>query len=227
MTAQRTTAIIWGILLLMGILTGILSSVPALEYPDYLDNLANKRTQVRFAVFSQAVMAVIYVCIAVLLYPFVKKYNENLASGYFSLRIIGAGFLFAGIVTLLLLLWLSETYVSAGQTDLRYYRILAETIRRGRDMLNHIGMILPWSIGGLILYWSLYRIQLLPNWISIWGIAGSAFTLIATIMIMLRFIDIVTPVYFILNTPCALLEIFLAFYLIVKGFNPLPAFPDL
>ena len=180
MKSNRKTAIFLGLLLIFSFIFGILSSVAALEKPDYLEKLSTIETQVLIAVFFQAAMAVVYSGIAVLFYPIIKKYNEKLAAGYFGFRIIGAGFLFAGIGSLLLLLWLSQSYIGVGQPNQSYFHITGELLRQGRDVLNHIGMILPWSIGGLILYFGLYKIRLVPRWLSRWGIAGSVFTLIAT-----------------------------------------------
>ncbi len=221
MNSYRRTSIILGILLISGILFGILNSVPALENPDYLTKLSAIKTTVLIAVFFQSAMAAVYVCIAVLLYPIIKKYNEGFAIGYFGFRIIGAAFLFVGIVSLLLLLLLSQSFVSAGQINSPYFHTIGELLRTGRDLMNHIGMILPWSLGGLILYYCIFKMKLAPKWLSIWGIVGSALTIIATLMLMLDFIKIVTPTYFIMNTPTALFELSLAFFLIVKGFNPI------
>jgi hypothetical protein len=219
--SERRTAIILGILLIGGILFGILNSVPALENPDYLTKLSAIKTQVLIAVFFQSAMAAVYVCIAVLLYPIIKKYNEGFAIGYFGFRIIGAAFLFVGIVSLLLLLLLSQSFVSTDQLNSPYFQTTGELLRTGRDLMNHVGMILPWSLGGLILYYCIFKMKLAPKWLSIWGIVGSSLTIIATLMLMLDFMKIVTPTYFIMNTPIALFELSLAFFLIVKGFNPI------
>jgi len=177
--------------------------------------------QVLIATFFQAAMAAVYVVITVLFYPILKTYNKSLAVGYFGFRMIGAGFLFAGIGSLLLLLWLSQSSAAAGQAGLSYFEVMAELLRQGRDMLNHIGMILPWSIGGLILYYCLYKIRLISRWLSIWGILGSTLTLLATSLLMLNIIELVSPVYFILNAPIAFCELVLAIFLIVRGFNPM------
>ncbi|WP_160308933.1 DUF4386 domain-containing protein [Paenibacillus sp. DMB20] len=169
--------------------------------------------------FFQAAMAVVYVTITVLLYLIIKKYNKSLAVGYFGFRIIGSGFLFAGIGSLLLLLGLSQSSAAAGQADSLYFEVIAELFRQGRDNLNHIGMILPWSIGGLMLYYCLYKIRLIPRWLSIWGIIGSTLALLATLLLMLNIIILASPVYFILNAPIAICEMFLAILLIFRGFN--------
>jgi len=218
--SERKTAIFIGILLIAAIGFGILNSIPALERPDYLTELAAITPRVLIAVFFQAAMACVYLCIAALFYPVIKKYNEALAAGYFGFRIIGAAFLFVGIVSLLLLLTLSQSFVSAVNPDLLYFQTTGELLRIGRDLMNHIGMILPWSLGGLILYYSIYKIKLVPGWLSVWGIASSALTVISTFMLMLGVINIVTPIYFLLNMPTALFELTLAIFLIIRGFNP-------
>lgn len=175
--------------------------------------------QVLVATLFQAAMAVVYVTITVLVYPIIKKYNKSLAVGYFGFRIIGSGFLFAGIGSLLLLLELSQSFAAAGQADVLDFEVIAELLRQGRDILNHIGMILPWSIGGLILYYSLYKFRLIPRWLSIGGMIGSTLTLLATLLLMLNIIKLASPVYFILNAPIAICELFLAVLLIFRGFN--------
>ncbi len=222
MNQNRKTSITFGILLITGIIFGILNTIPALEYPDYLIKLSSIKIQVLIAAFFQFSMATVYVCIAVLVYPIIKKYNEGMALGYFGFRIIGAAFLFFGIVSLLLLLFISQIFVAAGQPSASHFQTIGELLRAGRDWMNHIGMILPWSIGGLILYYIFFRINCIPKWLSVWGIIGSSLTLIATFLLMFDLIKIVTPVYIILNIPTALLELVLAIYLIINSFTPIP-----
>ena len=220
MNTNKKTARVFGVLLIAGVVFGIFSSVPALEYPDYLTQLASIKVQVLVAVFCQSAMAIVYTCIAVLLYPILKKYNETLALGYFGFRIIGATFLFVGIVSLLLLLFISQNFVAAGQPNPSHFQTTGELLRVGRDWLNHIEMILPWSLGGLISYYCFFRMKLIPLWLSVWGIVGSVLTLIATFLFMFDVIKMLTLIYFILNTPTLLFELILAIYLIFKGFKP-------
>lgn len=219
MNEERRTAVLYGFLLISGMVFGIINSVPALESQGYMSVLTEIRLHVLNAVFFQAAMAVAYVLIAVLGYRLVKRFNENLATACFGFRIIAAGFLFVGIASLLLLLWLSQVSVAAGQSDSFYFETTGELLRRGRDLLNHIGLILPWSIGGLILYYSFIKMKIIPLWLSFWGLSGSVLTLLATILYMLTAIEMATPVYFLMNAPTALFELTLAFYLIIKGFD--------
>jgi hypothetical protein len=223
MSLDRKTAIAFGALLISGIVFGIFSSVPALENPDYLNKLASIKIQVLMATFCQFAMAVVYVCIAVLLYPIIKKYNEVMAHAYFGFRIIAATFLFVGIVSLLLLLSISQNFVTADQPDLSYFQTTGQLLRTGRDWLNHVAMILPWSIGGLILYYCFFKMKVIPHWLSLWGIVSSIFTLMATLLLLFDLLKIISPTYFIMNTPAILFELVLAIFLITKGFHPIRA----
>ena len=91
-------------------------------------------------------MATVYVIIAVVTYPIVKLDSRNGALAYFAFRVIGAAFLFVGIVTLLLLLALGRRFAQADAANLADFEMIGALLRQARDWLNHIGMILPWSI---------------------------------------------------------------------------------
>lgn len=219
MDLNRKISKAFGILLISGIIFGIFSSVPALESQDYLLKLSSIKLQVLIATFFQFAMASVYVCIAVLLYPVIKHYNERIALGYFSFRIIGAMFLFIGIVSLLLLLFISQEFVSSGQPDLSHFHTIGQILRVGRDWMNHVAMILPWSIGGLLLYFCFFRMKIIPSWLSLWGLVGSTLTITTTLLLMFDLIRIVTPIYFIMLMPNAIFELVLAVYMIIKGFR--------
>lgn len=219
MEANRRTAVALGVLLIGAIVCGLFNSVPAIEAPDYLEKLASIESRILVAVFFQAAMATVYVLIAVVTYPIVKLDSRNGALAYFAFRVIGAAFLFVGIVTLLLLLALGRRFAQADAANLADFEMIGALLRQARDWLNHIGMILPWSIGSVFLYGAFLRTRLIPRWLSIWGLVGAALTLVATILYMLDQIQIVTPAYLTLNVPTALLEITLAVYLIVRGFR--------
>ena len=55
---------------------------------------------------------------------------------------------------------------------------------------------------------------------TIAGFVGTTLTMLASLFLLFRFIDVVTPIYMVLNLPMALQEIVLAIWLIAKGFNP-------
>ncbi|SHN33963.1 DUF4386 domain-containing protein [Gracilibacillus kekensis] len=213
-------SIVLGLLYIFSFIFGIFSSVPALERPDYLERLAIMETQVMAATFFQAAMAVVYLLITLVFYSVIKTYNSHLALWYFGFRIIGSAFLFLGLGFLPLLLWNSQIYVSTGEIDLPTLEWTAELLRKGRDIVNHIVMILPWALGGFILYYVLYQNRQVPRWLSVWGIVGCNFTLLATLFLMWNIVTVSSHIYFILNAPLAFGELLLSFFLIFRGFFP-------
>lgn len=219
MSLNRQNAISFGVLLIVAIICGVFSSVPTIEESDYLAKLQSIESGVLIAVFFQAMMAIAYVAIAVITYPIVKMDNQGAAITYLAFRIIGAGFLFLGIITLLLFIPLGRLFSQVDATNLANLEIIGTLLRQTRDGFNHIGMVLPWTIGGLFLYKAFLKTGLIPRWMSIWGLIAVVLTLVATILLMLDQIEIVTMVYFALNMPTALFEITLAIYLIVKGYG--------
>ena len=71
----------------------------------------------------------------------------------------------------------------------------------------------PYGLGALILYILLYQSELIPRWLSVWGLAGAALMLV---MGLLRLYG--KPVVY-LAIPLILNELVLAGWLIVTGFN--------
>jgi hypothetical protein len=97
--------------------------------------------------------------------------------------------------------------------------MIGNLLKTGRDLVNHVGMIVMISISGILLYIIMIQSQLIPTWVSIWGLFGSFIAIIASTLVMTKFIDVLTPTYMLLNLPIAFQEIFLAGWLIFKGFN--------
>lgn len=220
---NSSAARILGLLLLAALVCGLFSSVPAIEKSDYLTTLATIEPQINVAILFQALMAIFYVAIVVVTYPIVKLNSPTQAVAYLAFRLTGAAFLVVGIVTLMLFQTLGQQVAQAGLNPPAYYESLGMLLRQTRDGLNHIGMILPWVIGGLFLYHAFLKTGLIPRWLSIWGFVGIFLALIATLLYMLSVVQgVSSPLYLILNVPLALQEIALAIFLLVRGFRKAP-----
>jgi hypothetical protein len=71
------------------------------------------------------------------------------------------------------------------------------------------------TIGALFFYILLHRTQIIPKFISIWGICASIILFVITII---KLSGITPAILDILLLPMILNEVFLAFWLIIKGF---------
>jgi hypothetical protein len=109
---------------------------------------------------------------------------------------------------------LSREFVAAGAPDASYYQTLGSLLLAAREGAFVIGSGLVWSLSALVLNYVLYRAELVPRWISGWGLLGGALSF-ATYL--LQFFSISLDILFL---PIALQEMVFAVWLIVRGFNP-------
>lgn len=219
MTATRRSTTIAGVLFFVGTAAGVLSVVGAADSPDYLRELAANGTQVLAGALFQCVMAVAYVGLAVALYPVLRTHSPTAAAVFLGFRIAAGMLNLIGVVILLLLLDLSNQFVDAGAPASSHFQTLGGLLRSGRDLMNHVAMILAISLGDVMYYGVLHRARLVARWLSNWGFWGLALTMSASFLVLCQLIEVVTPTYMVLNAVLVLQQVVLAIWLIVRGLN--------
>jgi len=219
MSRTRKATIIAGILYLIGTIAGVLSVSQAIDSPEFLLRAFSSKNQVTSGALFQFLMTICYAGFAISLYPIIRKHSERLAIGFLGFRLIAAVLNILGVVIMLLILALSQEVVNVLTPDLAYYKTLGMLLKNGRDLINHVVMILTYILAGVMLYSIFYKTKLIPRWLSIWGFIGISSTLLATMLVLFGIINIITPAYIILSMPFALQELVLAIWLITKGFN--------
>jgi len=216
----RKKSISVGVLLILSIVVGILSIDPVIDERDNLDSVSISSNAILIRAFMQFILALIYASIPIILYTLFKKINPSLTIGFLVFRIISVAFIFIGWLSILLLLALSQEFVKAGSPELSHFQTLDNLLRSGRDLINHVAMPLILSVGNLMFYSILYQSKLIPKWLYVWGLIATVLSgIIASLLLMFGVIGIITPTYVSLASPTALLEITLAIWLIVKGFD--------
>jgi len=183
--------------------------------PDYLVNVSANERQVMIGMVIELIWALAVVGIPVVLFPILKKYNEALALGFFSLRFTEAISTIVHSLILLTLLTLSQEFIVAGAPDASYFQALGTLLLAAREWVFNIGSGLIWSLSALLLNYVLYRSELVPRWLSGWGLVGAVLSF-ATYF--LGFFNIHLTNF--LFAPIAVQEMAFAVWLIVKGFNP-------
>ncbi len=211
MTNSRNKAI--GILMMLIFVTGIFSIVYVLESPDYLVNLPNHIHELYIGGIFQLVMVVLYTALIVLINPIIRDYSENLSKYFIVSKSISIIFHLIGIILLMLFLPLSNAYVVSSH---EVYRVIGEMLRLGRDLTNHIGVIIPYLVGSILFYYVLFKENYTSKWLIILGYIGILLTLLSSILILFNIISVVSPVFIIMSLPLAIQEILLAIFLIMK-----------
>jgi hypothetical protein len=215
MDSNRKTAITTGILILTVLASSILSGSfsGSIDDPNYLIAVSEDESQVLIDVIFMVTLTVSVVAIPIVLFPVLKRHKERLAIGYVVARIFEGLFdvVIYGIAPLLLLT-LSIEFVGAGAPDDSYFQTSGALLLALRDWASILENF-PYGLGALILNFVLYRSELVPRWLSVWGLIGAILILAMGSLRLFGY-----PVIF-LAIPIILNELVLAIVLIAKGFN--------
>ncbi|WP_238403106.1 DUF4386 domain-containing protein [Paenibacillus mesophilus] len=214
----RRSAVITGVLLIAGLITGIFSVVPVIDGADYLVMASTNENQVLTGAFFQLLMVVAYVGIPIMMYPIINKHNKGLALGSVAFGIIAGVFIMIGVILLLLLLTLSHEFAKVGTLNASSFQTLGGLLRDGRDLVNHVATTLAFVIAMFLFNCIFYQTKLVPRWLSVSGLIGSTLSILASLFFMIRFIGL-DATYMMLNIPIAFQQLVLAVWLIMKGFD--------
>lgn len=224
MDLVKSKTTISGFLFLVVIVAGVFSVAPAVDGTNYLTEAAANPNQVIFATLCQLMMAFAYLGIAILLYPIIKIFDKNLSLGFLSFRIVAASLVIIAALLLPLILTLSEEFAK-NPTQASTLAALGTLLKNMRDHINHVFMIIVLCAGNLMFYILLFRSNLIPRWLSLWGMLGNLLSIIASVLVLYQAVDIITTTYILLNVPTAIQELILALWLIIKGFGSVQRFP--
>jgi hypothetical protein len=154
--------------------------------------------------------------IAVLLFPWLRKHGEGIALWYVGLRIIEGATYVLGMVSTLSLLTLSEESVFAGASAAGQYEALRVAAVGHNYWAGHMATV-AFILGAILFYALLYRSRLVPRFIAAWGFIA---------VVLLTAANVVAPDItqgfrpaMLLYLPIAANELFLAIWLLTKGFN--------
>lgn len=217
MNTHRNTARIVGVLFIIATVSSIstLAFVGFLSEPDYLAEVAAKEGQVLGDVFVEFIWALSVLGIPVFLFPILRKHSDASALGFYSFRFIEAFLVILSSISLLVLITLSQEYVTAGAPDSSFYQTAGAIFLAVRDWTFLLGAGLSFAVSALILNYILWRTRLVPRWLSGWGFLGAALMLGSFLAQLFGF----EPPDF-LFFPIAVQEMVFALWLIVKGFDP-------
>lgn len=220
MNSNSKTAIIVGILYIIGTVSGILSVVfasPVLNAPDYLLQVFANKSHIITGSLFVLLMGFALAMIPVMMFPILKKYHEAFALGYVVFRGGPETVTYmVAAISWLLLLPLSQGYAQAGSQDLSHFQMLGTLLRSVADLPM---TVFVFGLGALIFYYVLYQSKLIPRWLSVWGLIAIALHLTTGLLIMFGSQTSFSELNTAMNFPIFLQEMVMAVWLIAKGFN--------
>ena len=217
MKTYRTTATLVGSAYLFSNLTFILGAIVMVESllssPNYLSLISAGRAQIVLGVLLSFANGLAYVGIAVLLFPILRLRFESLALAYVGFRMVEFFTQIMADISPLVLLTLAGDTSLTGVMQEMGTLLLAERFW-AFQMLNLI-----FGLSAVLLYAMLLRSQLIPGFISIWGLIAAALVLFNTVLGWFS-PELGEALGMITGLPMLLNEVFLGIWLIVRGFSP-------
>ena len=226
MKTYRKTAIVVGVLFIVGTVAGISSGIvtgPVLGDSDYLAAVVANESSIVLGALLVLVMGFPLAMIPVMMFPIFRKYNEPLALG----AVVFRGVLEAVTYMVIAICWLmfipvGQAFLNAGAADAATFQAMGNFIKQAVYWTEHL-LALVFTIGALMLYWLFYKTKLIPSWLALWGFIGAILYFAAPV---LNLFDPQHPALSLgvkwgnLMAPLAIQEMVFALWMIVKGFNP-------
>ena len=226
MSSERKTAIIVGVLFIIGTVSGIMAAVvtaPIRAGSTFPLNISASEPQWIIGTLLILLMGLSLAMVPVLLYPILKKYNEVLAFGSVLFRgVLEQVGQILYVISFFLLLTVSEIYGKTGAADISNFQTLGSMLIAAGHWIQNINGVV-FSIGTLMMFALFYQTRLIPRWLSGWGLIGAVLYPIAYIVSMFSPLHLQPEIGVgigLLLVPTAIQEMVFAVWMIVKGFNP-------
>ena len=218
MKPELKTARIVSALILLSFVLGVLLNQflqgPIIFGGDFLTEASANSNQIIISALLGLVSGVIPVAMAAILLPIFEPYNKPLSFLYFGSSIIGFSIVLVDNISILSILGLSNEYVQAGAPDADYFQTLATVLYQTRWWTHYLVLIIA-CFPLFVFYQLLFQSRIIPRFISIWG-------LLAVILMLTELLFSIFGHSISMNLliPFGLNQIFLAIWLIIKGFIP-------
>src|SRR4051794_28789588 len=221
MNLDQKRARVFGVLYLITFVT----SIPALAlYQPVLDDPvgyiagAGHDTQILFAALLELLLIIANIGTAVVIFPIVRRQNEELALGYVTARLIECTFILVGILCVLGIITLRNQVAGAAEGTVAYS---LAAIKDWTFLLGP-GWVVGWG-NGLILGYLMYRSELVPRRAAWLGLIAGPLLIVTGTAIMFSGdhpSDTLRSLQGLATIPEFLWELFLGVYCTFKGFRP-------
>jgi hypothetical protein len=171
-----------------------------------------------FGALLELLLIIANIGTAVVIFPIVRRMNEELALGYVTARIVECTFILVGILSVLAIVTLRNQVAGPSEGTVAY------TLAAIKDwtFLLGPGWVVGWG-NGLILGYLMYRSELVPRQAAWLGLIGGPLLIVTGTAIMFTGNDpsgALRSLQGLATIPEFLWELFLGVYCTFKGFRP-------
>jgi hypothetical protein len=208
----------FGVLYLITFFTSIPAALlyqPLLDHPVAYVAGAGHDNQIIFGALLELLLIIANIGTAVVIFPIVRRQNEELALGYVTARLFECTFILVGILAVLGIVTLRQEVAGAAEGTTAY------TLAAIKDWTFWLGP--GWVVGwgnGLILGYLMYRSGLVPRKMTWLGLVGGPLIIISGTLVMFGVAEAGGPLQGLATIPEALWELSLGIYCTARGFRP-------
>jgi hypothetical protein len=181
---------------------------------------AGNDTGVLWAALSEVVVAIAGVGTAVVLFPVAKRQSETAALGFVASRVLEAGGILLGVVSVLTLVALRNDVAGTAGADRASLVTTGHTLAAVYDNAFLLSQSLAPVVNALCLGYVMYRSGLVPRILPTLAFVGAPLLLAADLATFFGVMDRTAPINALAALPIALWEFSLGVYLTFKGFRP-------
>jgi len=218
--ARRRTALVAGVLYLLTFVTSIPAVFlydPVLHDPGYIVG-PGADTAVLLGGLLEVLCALACIGTAVVLFPVVKRQNEAVALGFVAARVLEAGIIVAGVISLLTVVTLRQA--GAAGADAAALVVAGKTLVAFHDWTFLLGPGVIPAVNACCLGYLLYRARLVPRIIPLAGLVGAPLLFLSSVATLFGVNSQLSVLSGIAVVPIFFWEGALGVWLAVKGFTP-------
>jgi hypothetical protein len=219
---NRSHALATGVCFILAAVTSIIGKLlyqPVLLNPDYLNLDLASTNQVTLGAVFELILACTAIGTAIGMYPYLRKFNESLGLGYVIFRTLEVVFILLGMMGVLALIKLSQTYTSSTNQTIENYQIIGQTLKGIHDWSFILGPNFMLGVNTFMYSYVFFTSGLLPKKIAILGISAAILIFTASLLELFGVIQQVSTIGFLLAVPVFFYEMTVAVWLIRKGFD--------
>jgi len=223
MSSTRKTALVAGVFYLITFI-----SIPTLALYSPVKNhrdwvlSSGANSAVLVGGFLEVIVALAGIGTAVTLYPVVKRQNEGFALGFVTTRVVEAGMIFTGVISLFSLVTLRQNLGGAAGADAASLVTTGASHVAIYNWTFLLGQTLMPGLNALLLGTLMYRSRLVPRIIPVVGLVGAPILIAVVIARLFGSSGSIAGGGGLAGIPVAAWELSLGLWLVVKGFRSSP-----
>lgn len=173
MTQDRRNGIIIGIFYIVAAVTSVIAVISyesVLSEQWYLSVVNGFKTKVLLGVFNDLMLVLTAVGTSVMLFPYLRRWNEQLALGYLCFRFMEAVLIAIGVVSILGLVQLSIHYEANNLTSIENLNEIGYILQAFHRWTSMLGPNFMLGINTALYSYLLFRTGLVPRTLALFGI---------------------------------------------------------